>query len=810
MADFRGALRAMRQAPAFFSLVIGILALGIAASVSLFSLVDGVLLRPLPYRDVQRLVMLTTYATKPPHDSNGSVSYNDFLQFQVRTKSFADLAVTFRTGWSRVTLTGGSEPVILQGSFVSPNVFALFGRVPILGRTFTAEENRRAERVVVIGEALWARNFGSSPQAIGQDLEMGHVRWRIIGVMPADFQVPFLDTEVWAPLLSHPGWNETADVNPRERPFWDVMARLKPGISLATAQAEVNSIWSGLRAAAPEFHTNDIRVVPLREHFTGRVQRPISILFAAVALLLLIACANVANLLLARAAQRQRELAIRTALGAGHGRLLQQSVAEALTLCSIAGSVGVAAAVAFVPLLKALSPADIPLLNTVTLDGRGLLFASAVSLGLGLVLGILPFSRVAHNRLNESLNAAGRSATEGRRTRSLKALLVTGEFALAMVLLTGAGLLIRSFVEVLNVNLGFRPENVLTVRIGLPGATPEAQTLQIYTEIMQRISALPGVRAVGGVGSLFSLDETRSHALRLVEGHAPEPKSTWKPLVWTQVAGDYFQAMGIPLLRGRLFDTRDTPNSPPVAVVNETLARRYWPGQDPVGKHVKGFDPRGQHDDWLTIVGVVKDTRTGGLEKQPFSQIYELQAQRTSEHLGSLVVRTAGNPASLAASVRAVIHSVNRHAAVPAISSMELLLDQQKMQRRFQTWLIGVFSGLALALAALGVFATMHYSVAARTREIGIRVAVGATAADIARLVLGSGTRMAFTGIAAGAFAAMWSTNLIAGMLYKVRPGDPFTFAAAALVLLVVALLASFLPAHRASRVDPIAALRQE
>ncbi|MBV9404429.1 MAG: ABC transporter permease, partial [Acidobacteriaceae bacterium] len=709
------------------------------------------------------------------------------------------------------TLTGGSEPVIMQGAFVSPNLFTLFGRTPILGRTFSAEENQRGERVVVISEALWAERFGSSPEVIGQDLEMAHARWRVIGVMPSDFQVPFLDTQVWAPVLSSPGWHETnATDSPLQLPRWDVMGRLKTGVTLTRAQAEVESIWKGLRAGAPEFHTNELRVVSLREHFTGRVEKPIGVLFGAVAFLLLIACANVANLLLARAAQRERELAIRTALGAGQRRLVRQLVTEALVVCSIAGALGGALAMGFVPLLKALSPADTPLLNSVSLNGRGLLFALAVSVAFGMVLGIAPISRISHSKLYESLGAAVRSATEGRKGRRIKTLLVSGEFALAMVLLTGAGLLIRSFIEVLHVNLGFRPENVLTVQIGLPGATPPGQTPQIYREIMQRIRTLPGVQKVGGVGSLFSLDETRTHALRLVEGRAPEPQSAWKPLVWTQIAGDYFQTMGISLVRGRFFDEKDRPDSLPVAIVNETLARRYWPGEDPIGKHLKGFDPRGQNDDWLTVVGVVRDTRTGGLEKAPFSQIYELQAQRTIEHLGNLVVRTAGNPAALAAAVRTIIHSVAPGAAVPSISTVELLLDRQKMQRRFQTWLITVFSGLALALAALGVFAIMHYSIAARTSEIGIRMALGADSSDIARMVVGSGAGVALAGIAAGAFAAMWSTSLIAGMLYHVEAGDPISFAGAGAVLLGVALLASYVPARRAAHIDPMIALRQE
>jgi predicted permease len=809
-ADLRYALRSFRQTPAFFSLVIGILALGIGTSVSIFSLVDGVLLRPLPYRDPQRLVTLTTYASKPPFNSNGSLSYNDFQQLKAKSRSFSDLAITFRIGWSRVTLTGGSEPVRMQGAFASPNLFALFGRTPILGRTFSPEENLRAERVIVISEALWADRFGSSRQVLGQDLEIGHVRWRVIGVMPADFQIPFLDTQLWVPILSHPEWNDAEETNPLERARWDVMGRVKPGISLAAAQAEVDSIWSRLRSALPDFHTDDMRVVPLREHFIGNVQKPMFILCGAVAFLLFIACANVANLLLTRAAQREREISIRTALGAGQARLLRQLVTEALGFSCLAGALGAAIAAGLVPLLKTLSPADMPLLQAVMLNGRGLLFAMALCVALGVLLGLAPASRVSRSKLAESLGAGGRGSTEAHKVRQLKNLLVAAEFAFAMVLLTGAGLLVRSFIAVLNVNPGFRPENVLTIQVTLPDNIPPVKTPQFYGEVMQRISILPHVQAVGGVSNLFSLDETRNHALRLVEGRPPEPKSAWKQLVWIQIAGDYFQTMGIPLVRGRFFNNTDRPDSPPAVIVNETLARRYWPGDDPIGKRVKGFDPRGQHDDWLTVIGVVKDTRSGGLEKAPFSQIYEVQAQRNTEQIGNLVVRTTGNPSELAPSIRTVIHHVNQDAAVPSITPMEMLLDRQKTQRRFQTWLISVFSGLALALAALGIFAIMHYSVAARTGEIGIRIAVGASPSDIARLVLGDGTRLAIAGIAAGAFAATWCTQVISGMLYNVKPDDLSSFVSAACVLFLVALLASYLPAYRASHVDPMSALRQE
>lgn len=434
----------------------------------------------------------------------------------------------------------------------------MFGRAPILGRAFTPEENPRAERVVVISRGLWADRFGSSPQALGQDLEIGHQRWRVIGIMPSSFQVPFLDVQLWAPVLAHPEWNTPKEKNFQQRPFWDVMARLKPAVSLRAAQAEVNAIESGLEAALPDpadlpFHTNSVRVVPLREHFTQRVQRSLWMLFSAVAFLLAIACANVANLLLARAAERGRELAVRSALGAGQSRLVQQLLTEAVTFSCVAGGFGTFTASVFLPVLKALSPANIPLLQNVDLNERSLFFALTISLAVDVLLGLAPAWQTSQRDYQEVLNTAGRRTTETRSSRRLKSFLVAAEFALAMVLLTGAGLLVRSFAGVLHTDVGFQPGNILTVQLGLANSTSPPQTAQFYREVMQRIGALSGVRAVGGISNLFFLDEKRTHALRQVEGRPPEPKSSCKPLVWTQISGDYFRAMGVPLLAGPLF-----------------------------------------------------------------------------------------------------------------------------------------------------------------------------------------------------------------------------------------------------------------
>ncbi|HXB69877.1 MAG TPA: ABC transporter permease [Candidatus Acidoferrales bacterium] len=814
--DIRYAIRAMRQSPGLYGLVLGILALGIAASVSVFSLVDGVVLRPLPYRDAGRLVALRASATKPPFDSNGSVAYTDFLQFQAQAHSYEDIAVMYRVGWSQVVLAGpgnqnGGERERVRGGFVSPNFFAMFGRAPMLGRLFTPEENLRGERVMLIGERLAERRFGSPAAALGRDLQTDGARWRIVGVMPSDFRVPYLDSQLWAPVMSHPEWNDKTEPQSLQRAMrWDLMARLRPGVGAAAAQSEADVIYGRLKQEAPEYHFDRAIVVPLRQHFTGEARRPLTILAAAVALLLLIALANAGNLLLARAAVRQREFAIRAALGAGTGRLLRQSLAETVTLCLLAGAAGAALALPLVRVLKSLAPGGTPRLDEVGVDFRVLLFAVAMSLAAGVCLGLVSVLR-GLRRSTEALRTAGRSTTSGRETRRLKDLLVASEFALAMVLLTGAALLVRSFVEVMKVDLGFRPEHVLTMWVEAPG--PEQTLSQFYRQALERIRNLPGVAAAGASSSVFQVGLTRTHALRQVEGHATEPAEKWGALEWSHISGDYFQAMGIPLLRGRYFDQRDVADAPPVVIVNETLARRYWPGEDPIGKRLKGYDPRGPnggaHDDWLTVVGLVGDMRAAGRERTPFSQIYEVQGQRV-DTTPLFVIRTAGDPVQLAAAARAAVRDTNRAARVSSVSTMEHMLDEQEGQRLFQTWLIGVFSALALGLAALGVFAVMHFAVAAKTREIGIRIAVGARAADILGLVLSDGVRLALAGIAAGALASAWTTEALAGLLFGVKPTDPASFAAAATVLATVAVAACYLPARRAARLDPVAALREE
>ncbi len=801
----------MRSVP---RLVITILALGIGVSISVFSLVDGVALRPLPYNDPDRLMALETVATKPPFEANGSVTYADFEQIRAEARSFEDVGVMYRVGWSQVVLGDENDRERVRGGFVSPNFFDLFRRSPIAGRVFTSEENLGHAHVVLLSEPLAARRFGSASQALGQDLRIAGTPWRVIGIMARDFRVPFPDSQLWAPMMSHPGWIDKEEPNAAQKAQrWDLMARLRSGSAPGAAQAEVDAIYGRLAKADPDSHADRALVTPLRVYFTGKVRKPFAILAAAVAFLLLITCANAGNLLLARAAIRQREFAIRAALGAGTARLVRQSIAETMKLCAIAGALGIAIAPALVRLLKFFAPPGTPRIDEVGIDARVLLFAAGLSLMLGVLLGLASALGNVRRHYASTLGASVRSATGTRESRMLKNVLVASEFAFAMTLLTGAVLLVRSFAAVLGVHPGLRADHVLTVQVELPDSFKALQQSRFYPMVFDRIRNLPGVEAVGASSSVFQLDVTRTHALRIVEGQPPEPIERWQALEWSRVSGSIFPALGVALLSGRYFDERDGPDAPPVVIVNETAARRYWPGHDAVGKRLKGNDPRGpnggKNDDWLTVIGVVKDMRTGGRERQPFSQIYEPQAQR-GEPTNVLVIRAAVDPRQAAAAIRNVIREVNPGAKVTKIATMEHVLEEQLAERRFQTWLIGVFSTVALILAALGVFAVMHFAVAAKTREIGIRMAVGARALNIVGLVIGDGTKLALLGIAAGGVLSMWTTAALSGMLFEVKPTDPASFATAAGILLAVAMGACYLPARRAAQLDPLSALREE
>jgi putative ABC transport system permease protein len=813
--DVRYGLRVLRKNPGFTSVAVLTLALGIGANTSIFSVIEGVLLRPLPYRDPGHLVLLSD-----ARDTEiGGFLYKDFESFKTQAQSFDDIAVYYRdSGFSRVRLASASDPEFVQGAFVSADFFSLLGNAPEFGRTFTPEEEMRQERVVVLSHGLWVRRFGGSRDAIGKSLQIDGVNSQIIGVMPATFQFPERDQQFWAPITTNPHWGDsslTTNLDPRHNRYfyerWQAVGRLKPHVSLARAQEESDAILARINQADPdENRFSAIRLVPLRVNLNGSTRLALFVLFGAVSLVLLIACSNVANLVLAHAAGRAREIAVRSALGAGRGRLVRQLLTENTVLALLAGCLGLV----FVPLgvraFVVLAPAGIPRLEEARVDAGVLVFTLGVSLFCAMVFGLTPAWKISRSDPGESLKSGSRGANGSVGLTRMRGVLVAGEFALALVLLTGAGLLARSFLAAISVDPGFQPERLLAMNISPAVETPEGRNA-LYDAVLDRVRALAGVQSAGEVSGLFEFEKMNNNSLREIEGRAPEPKDQWTPLRWVSVRGDFFQAVGVPLLRGRYFTTQDGPDSPLVAIIDESMARRFWPGEDPFGKRFKGQDPRGHNDDWITVIGIVRDMRRSGPERRPFPHVFEPHTQAIAgDSTGDLVVRTGGDPHAVAAELRNAVRALDSAAIISRVTTMEEQLSEQLSPRRFQTWLLGLFSLIALVLASVGIFGVIHYSVAQRTHEIGIRMALGAQPGNVLRMVVGQGLVLAMIGIAGGIGAALLLTRLLSSLLFEIEPTDPATFVAVAALLIVVALVASYIPARRAMRMDPMAALRYE
>ena len=813
LQDLSFGLRMMRKNPGFTAVAVLTLALGIGANTAIFSIIEAVLLRPLSYKDPGKLVLLADRQA-PEH---GGFLYKDFQTWKSQLRNFESIAIYYRnTGISRVTLTGAGEPDAVKAAFVSADFFPTMGIWPELGRTFTSEEELHQAHVVVLSHGLWLRRFGGSPEAIGQNLQIDGIEWKIIGVMPATFHFPDKDQQFWAPLTTNRSWQEaalTTKIDPSNtRLFyarWLVVGRLKTGVSLQQAQAEIDSLFAHLAESDPDPNRAPVRAFPLGLNLSANMRLALFVLFGAVISVLLIACSNVANLVLARGAGRTHEMALRTALGAGRSRLTRQLFTESALLALVSGCLGLLLASFCLHALIAFGPGDIPRLDEARVDARVLGFTLAVSLLATVVFGLIPAWRISQSDPQESLKGAFRSASGSVALRRMRNALVVLEFALAIVLLTGAGLLVRSFLALEEVDLGFQPERLLTLRVTMPAGVSQARTLVLHEEALERAAALPGVKAAGAISDLFELSNVQNLGLRAIEGREPEPPDKWTPLIWQTVSGDYLQAMGALLLRGRYFSQQDTVNSPLVALIDENMARRYWPGEDPVGKRFKGQDPRGRNDDWVTVIGVVGNMRRNGLEREPVPHVFEWYKQSGSTPR-DFVVRTAGDPRITAVTLRSLIRSLDPVAILSPVTTMNEQLSEQLSPRRFQTSLLGLFSLIALVLATVGIFALMHYTVAQRTQEIGIRMALGARRSDIMRFVIREGALLALAGVSIGTFAALVLTRFISSLLFGVGASDPTTFAGVAALLMVFALVGCCVPARRAMRVDPIVALRYE
>jgi putative ABC transport system permease protein len=807
--DLRYAVRTLTRSPGFALVALFTLALGIGANTAMFSVVNAVLLRPLPYADPDRVVMVwTAGAARNIHEA--PTSFPTFTDWRDQGHSFADMAYWRpRVG----TMTGVAEPERLEGVMASANLFSLLGVAPAIGRTFTAEDERARQQVAVISQQLWKRRFGSNPRAIGQLLEIDGHRLEIIGVMPEGFYFPTKNVQHWVPASLYGPWSPKPAVAERSwtnrfADLWSVVGRLKPGVRLQAAQAEMTAIGSRLTAAHrqsdPDFPGFGVEVVPILDQLTGRALRlGLWILLGAVAFVLLIACANVAHLVLARGSARTREMAVRTALGAARGRLMRQLFIEHSLLALVAAVVGTGAALASIRLAASSLASGIPRLDELTIDFRVLAFTAILTVISSVLFGLAPAWRLSHGNPSEALKDGTRGA--GSSGGPLRAALVVLECTLAVALLAGAGLLIRSFLLVRSVDPGFEGQNVFLVRVNLPipvSPTWRQQEWQTFAEIETRLSGLPGVQRVGAITN-FLITRNPEEAVT-VEGQTSRPEGPDSTLVSTDdVTPGFFQAMGVPLLSGRFF--RYDEQNAPITIVNQAFAHHFFPGRDPVGRRFKEGAP-GSRDAWITIIGVVGDMHRQGLEHEPQPEFFFPSSEPTMD----IAVRTIGDPSSVSSRLRDTIRSVYSGTMIVRMVTVEESFGEFSAQRRFQTWLLSLFAGTALVLSAVGIYGILHFTVAQRMHEFGVRLALGASNRQLLGYVLGSAMRLPLMGVALGLGIAIGLTRLLGHLLFRVSATDPATFGGVALILLAVALVACWIPARRASQVDPIVALRGE
>jgi putative ABC transport system permease protein len=805
--DVRFGGRMLVKSPTFTIVAVIALALGIGANSAIFSVVNTVLLRPLPYKDPERLVMVWEDASKHgyPRDTPAAANYVDWRD---QNQVFEGMAAIADQSFN---LTGVGEPERIDGRRVSANLFSLMGVEPQLGRAFLPEEDQPGgNRVVIMSHGLWQRRFGSNMNITGKPLTLNGESYRVVGVMPSHFQFPSREVDLWVPIAF-----TSQEAANRGRHYLQVVARLKPGVTVEQAQAEMNTIAARLQQQHPDQNTDlGAAVTPLHEHVAGDIKPALLVLLGAVGFVLLIACANVANLLLARAAVRQKEIAVRVALGASRLRLIRQFLTESILLAALGGVVGLLLSLWGINLLKAFIPENIPQAKAITIDAKVLGFTLLVSLLTGLIFGLAPAMQASRFNLNETLKEGGRDSAAGNRGNRIRGLLVIAEVAVSLILLIGAGLLINSFLRLRNVDPGFQAKNLLTMSIVLPQLKypDHARRSAFYTELVSRIEALPGVKTAAVTNWIPLIRQGDSITISVEGRPNPAPGQGNSPSVVTRVIHPhYFRTMSIQFLQGREFGEQDTVDSPAVAIISETMARRFFPGEDPLGKRITpGSADSTDPDDWITIVGVVKDVRQFELVADPKPQMYLSYAQAGFFAPRYLVVSTDVEPPSLASTVRRTVWEIDKDQPVSNISTMENVLAESVARQRFSMLLLGIFAAVALVLAAVGIYGVMSYSIAQRTHEIGIRMALGAQKSDVLKLAVGQGLKLVLIGIAIGLVAAFVLTRVMVTLLFGISATDPTTFVTISLVLISVALLASYIPARRATKVDPMIALRYE
>jgi len=813
LQDLRYGVRILTRSPGFTAAAVLCLALGIGATTAIFSVVNAVILRPLPYSAPQQLVRI--YTEFPTFPNGGLrrfwVSPPEYLDLKRDLKSWESI-----DGWtnSGVNLSGGTEPIRVTASNVTGGLLSSLGTAPLLGRLPTAADDvDGAPLVAVISSGLWQRAFGGDRGIVGKNVQVNGRGSTIVGVMPGGFQFPPGEVdapEVWIPLQMKPGQSG------RGSHFLSLLGRLKSGVSFEQARGEINRIVQekGLLASQNNhmFHPERHPIVAygLHDEVVGGVRPAMMMLLAAVGFVLLISCVNVANLLLARAESRQREIAVRTAIGAGYGRLVRQFVTEGLVLSLLGAFLGLLFAFAGLRLIAVTGANSIPRSSEIGVDGRVLLFTIVISVVTGLFFGLAPLAQVATRNLHDALKASAGRTTGSTGSQRFRGLLVIAELSLALVLLIGTGLMIRAFWKLQEVQVGLSPQNVITMRVSLPSALyQDGKSLQAFwTNVQQRVSQLPGVASatmMTGIPPIRPLNANDTS----IENFVPTPGGPMQNVDFYQLAGkNFFETLGIRLVDGRFLDDRDGDGAPPVVVVNQTMARTFWPGQNALGHHIK---PSGEKE-WRTVVGVVADVKNAGIDKPTGTEIFipYLQTGGGALRNATVVLRATQNPTRLVAAARSEIQAVDAALPIASIRTMDEVLQAARSRPRFLTLLLSLFSGVALALAALGIYGVISYSVARRTTEFGIRMAMGARPMDVISMVVGQGLRLGLVGVAAGAIGAFVLTRFISGLLFGVGAFDPATFAAMAVLLAAVTTLACYIPARRATKVDPMVALRYE
>lgn len=813
--DLRYGARMLFKNKGFAAVAIIALALGIGANTAIFSVVNTVLLRPLPYRNPERLVLVWGNFQKLGMTKLG-VSAPEFIDYKNHCDVFADTAAFQHTTFN---LTGGDAPERIGGARVSSGLFSLLGVSPLVGRTLLAEEDQRGrERVVVLSHRLWVARFNSDPHVAGKGITLDGERYTVVGVMPREFQFPFGETvdagraDAWVPAAF-----SAEELQDRGRYFFRMIARLKPDVTLEQARAEISAVGRRLEEQYPRTYRGpkgedggwQVTLTTLPDEIVGGARLPLFVLLGVVCFVLLISCANVSNLLLARASTRRREVAIRMALGATRGRLFRQFLTESVMFALLGGGFGLLLAMWGMDLLIAASPREIPRLSEAGLDARVLVFTFVVSLLAGVLFGFAPALRGSRADLNESLKEGSQSGTNSFGRQRLRALLIVSEIALTLVLLIGAGLMIKSFRRLLEVNPGFDPEHVLTMQMALPSAKyalpPEKRGF--YDQLLARIKALPGIESASVTTALPLTGETFGGPFS-IEGLPLDMAGKPPHAHIRAIAPGYFNVMSVPLVAGRDFNQADTNDSIPVVIVNETFARGFFSSGDAIGKRIKIGAPTSPRP-WMQIAGIIKDIKSDGLDAEAIPEMYLPYAQNVGPAM-TLVARTANDPAGNVAAIRRAVQETDKDQPVYNIRTMKQLLAQSIAQRRFNMIMLGVFALIALLLAASGIFGLIAYSVAQRTHEIGIRMALGARSNDVLKLIVSEAMLLALMGVGVGLAAALALTRVLASLLYGVNATDPVTFIGVSLLLIIVALLACLIPARRAIKVDPMIALRHE